>query len=123
MKVFYFSDRGVSEAKRDENGVLELTPEGKTIADDYLSIIVKVPKRECNVDFRQVVRWQAMDLRMPWEVGAAGAEFSRLELYKGCVSILEGMVRDIHEKIRDEEKEASGEPGESGAPEEAPETL
>jgi len=105
MKVFYFKSQDISEAKRNEDGVIETTPEGKTIQDDYYSIQLKIPKRECTIDWRDVVRWSKMELIMPWEKGSPGKEFSRLELFQGCASLLEGMLADIRERIQEDEEE------------------
>ena len=102
MKCFYFKSQDISEAKRDENGIVELTEDNKTILEDYYSIQLKVPKKDCSIDWRGIVRWAKMELIMPWEVGEPNAQFTKIELYKGCLSILEGNCDDLREKIREE---------------------
>lgn len=62
MRVFYFKNSDQSDLLRDSSGNIVLDEGGKAKDGDYYKIEVKVPKKDCSIDFRSYAKWSPMQL-------------------------------------------------------------
>jgi len=106
VKVFYFKNQDIEDFIRTDNGIVELNDNGKGTKEDYYSIQLKVPKRNCVYDFRNIQKWTRMELLTAFDYEAlqmeGGDKLDRVEVLKAMKSYFEEEAMQLEEKIRSE---------------------
>lgn len=106
MKAFFFKQQSIEDKMRDlDSGVLYKDEEGKTENEDYISIQIKVPRKDCNIDFQNMARWSTIrifekhDADIPEESGTG--KLDKIQVYEAMISLLETWGTELREKIQE----------------------
>jgi hypothetical protein len=103
LKAFYFKDQKIEDNIRDiDSGVEEVDENGRTKKDDYLSIQLKVPMKECDIDFQNMPRWTTLVVltRFDFEALQMGqvSGMSKIEVYNAMIAYNEDQRDELIEK-------------------------
>ena len=103
MRVFYFKNSDQSDILRDNSGNVELDEAGKTKDGDYYKIEVKVPKKDCTIDFRGYAKWTPMQLNELHEQ-ANEPRYSVPKAFISGLKMIASMILDIIKSCENVEK-------------------
>ncbi len=115
MEAFFFKQQSIEDKMRDENGILYKDPDtGKTENEDYISIQLKIPRKDCTIDFQNMARWAAVKIfekhSIDLPISAGYPEVPQQQLKNAMVSYLEGCIADLKDNPDQEPIQTSASP-------------
>ena len=108
MRVFYFKNSDQSDLLRDSSGNLELDEAGKAKDGDYYKIEVKVPKKDCSIDFRGYAKWTPMQLNELHEA-VNETRYSVPKAFITGLKMIASMILDLIKSCEESTKEGQEE--------------